>query len=189
MRGITKAKEAVRVTLEAGFNDYLSGLRTLWTLGVPALPDVASFRRNEAQALDRWPLVALSGVRSSITRHEVTDEVNVAYLSEYTLRAFIWVKAEGWDATIEMRDNLSAALRMFILDHPTLSNDERVTVAEESDLIEEYSDVTPVKGDRFVAGSYVEFGVELYEVIRRAPGGIVEATAVTGTPLPHPALE
>lgn len=189
MRGIQKAKQAVQDTLEAEFNAYLVGLRTAWGLTALTLPDVATVKRNEPQALDRWPMLAVSGVRSGTARFEVTDEANVAYLRTYTLRLFVWVRSEGWDATIDQRDNLSAAVVQFVLDHPTLSDDAGLTVAEESDLAEEFSDVTPVKGDRFVAGSYVEFDVELYEVIHRAPSGNVETTLVTGDILPHPALE
>lgn len=189
IRGIGGAKTLVTDHLRAGFPAYLSLWRTDRGFTTDTLPDPVEYRRNEPPALDRWPFVTISGPRTeSLARTQILTDGVIDYRTSYALRLFAWVRNHGWDATIDQRDELVTALRAFLLDYQVLNADQSAYV-EETTIVEEMSDVTPVKGDRFVAGGFVAFSVVVDEVVSRPPGGTVASADVDVTRLPHPAME
>jgi hypothetical protein len=63
------------------------------------------------------------------------------------------------------------------MDHPALDAiDTRQTfrvVIDEGSIREEYSDLTLLKGDRVLAGSYISYDLHIDEIIMREPKGTV----------------
>jgi hypothetical protein len=45
---------------------------------------------------------------------------------------------------------------------------------DESTLREEFSDLTLLKGDRFLAGSYISYTLQIDEIVTREPIGTVQ---------------
>lgn len=147
------------------------------------------YKANPTQALDEWPLVAVDVVRAArVRRREHTLPDTVVYDVTYTTRVYVWVNENEWDRALEARDDLTGALRRLLLDRQTLKVPGDIARVLEETLIEEYSDVTAVKGGRYVAGAYVAFDLELEETLTRAPSGTVARVVVQHGALPHPAL-
>jgi hypothetical protein len=76
-----------------------------------------------------------------------------------------------------MRDRLTTVLRASLLDYPCLKaydarNSFRAMI-DESTLREEFSDLTLLKGDRFLAGSYISYTLQIDEIVTREPIGEV----------------
>lgn len=190
MRGATRAKHLVADFLRNELPAHLDALRVEYDLGPDALKPPARYKANPTQALDEWPMVALDAVRvPRIRRREHTTPDTVVYDVTYALRVFLWVNEEEWDNAITARDDLSGAVRRLLLDRQTLKIPGDVARVREETLVEEYSDVTQVKGNRFVTGSYIGFDLELEETLTRQGGGSVERAVILGDVLPHPALE
>lgn len=186
-RGIGSAKRLVAEFLAAELPGYLGELRTLWELDDVSLPVPTAFDHNEPQALDRWPRVSVVGVAAKRVRSEHQVDAEIAYVATYTLRAFVWVRDSGWDRTLDTRDDLTAAVSTLLLDRQTLGQPD-VLVLEDT-LAEEYSDIQPVRGDRYVAGSYVGFDLRRVEALRRDRSGTVATVKLDTVALPpHPAL-
>lgn len=187
-RGIGHAKRLVADYLRSELPAYLAELRLAWAIEDAAdLPNPVEVTHNEPQALDRYPLLAVVGVRTA-PRRRVGHDVGgaIVYEATYGLRVFVWARDQGWDRTIDVRDNLTAAVSTLLLDRQTLGRDD--AVIDETTVLEEYSDVTPVRGDRYVAGSFVAFDLQLAETLRRTQDGTVASANVETTELPHPAL-
>jgi hypothetical protein len=190
MRGARAAKTFVAEFLRAEFPSHLAVVRAELDLEESDLPAPVRYKVNETQALDEWPMIAVAAVRVlRMRRREVRPPDTVFYDVTYSLRAYLWVRETEWDHAIEVRDDLSGALRRLLVDRQTLKVAGDVARVREETVVEEFSDVTPVKGDRFVTGSYVGFDLELEETLTRAGGGTVGRAVVLGDALPHPALE
>lgn len=190
-RGVGQAKRIVAEYLELAFPDYLVALRRIWDLDEERLPDPVAYLAKEPKALDRWPMVAITGSDRVTVRAGRSESVSVAYDATYNLNAFVWVNEGGegdeggWDRVIDIRDDLSAAVSTLLMDHVNLGTTDDFAVVQDS-LSESYSDVTPVKGGRYVAGSRISFQLRVNEVIVRDPIGTADTVSVH-TAI-HPAL-
>jgi hypothetical protein len=94
------------------------------------------------------------------------------------MRTYVWVKTEGSEECTIMRDRLTTVLRSALLDYPCLKaydarNSFRAMI-DESTLREEFSDLTLLKGDRFLAGSYISYTLQIDEIVSREPIGTVQ---------------
>lgn len=191
-RGVGQAKRTVAGFLRTQMPAHLARLRTEW--GVE-LPDFVDFEHNPLKALDRWPILAVSamgltGMSRTGYASQQPGVPEVQYDARYDLRVFLWVREKEWDRVIDVRDDLTAAVRTLILDRPTLGDAEETYLIEENTVVEDYSDVAAVKGDRFVAGSFIGFEMRVTEGIGRPLGATVQTVRgnVTVHPPTHPAL-
>ena len=87
------------------------------------------------------------------------------------MRTYIWVRTEGSEQTSLMRDRLTTVIRSALLDYPCLKaadprNTFRVSI-DETTMREEFSDTTLLKGDRFMAGAFVGYILEMDETVQR----------------------
>jgi hypothetical protein len=91
------------------------------------------------------------------------------YKVSYAMRTYVWVRTEGSKETTEMRDRLTTVVRSALLDYPCLRREgaEREARIEESTFVEEFSDLTLLKGDRVLAGAYLGYELSIDEVITR----------------------
>lgn len=119
---------------------------------------------HEPAAIDRWPLVAVTTGRRTQRTIDWTEDGQQQYSSSYPVRIYSWVRAEGWDATQDQRDNLATAVQVTVLAHPDLESADRLRVNLAS-LLTDFSDVVSVKGDRFVAAAYVGFELHVTETL------------------------
>lgn len=188
MRGSAVAKQYVTDFLEESLEGYLNTLRTEWGLDSSRLPSPVAFFPHEPHLLDRWPMVATSAVRMARLTLQEQTRLGSTYTMRYSLRTFVWVSQRGFGDAIEARDSLTTAIRIALLDMPWLGLLDQRALMEETTLTEEYSDVTAVKGDRYVAGSYLGFDLLVEEELDRTARGTVNSTQVEAVPA-HPALD
>lgn len=206
MRGPRGVRHAVTNFLRANLPRHIEACREAWDLLDEELPIPAShpddprkdaYFEREPAAIDRWPMIAVTtGRRTQRETDRDPDDGSPVARATYQLRVYSWVRAEGWDETQDMRDDLATAVQVCLLSHVTLDSiDGRLQIAP-STLTVDPSDVVKVQGDRYVAGSFV--GVELHAVETLTdrlslpgaqPRDTVQTVIVDGEVLPaHPAL-
>ena len=110
------------------------------------------------------------------------------------MRTYAWVRANGSEEVTLMRDRLTTVVRSALLDYPCLNANKPEyyleVLIDEGTLREEYSDLTLIKGDRVLAGSYISYDLTVVERITRQPLGEVDTfeieleNAQLGQPLP-----
>lgn len=206
MRGPRAVRLAVSEFLRADLLVRIPQLRTFWALSEAQLPLPVSdpgneradgFVPREPDAIDRWPLVAVTSSRA-VHRGRVdrTTSGHPTYQVVYPVRCWSWVRDLGHSATVDMRDDYATAIRSAVLSAFNLGTDGWLVVDERT-VLTDFSDVVKVNGDRFVAGSFVGFDVHATETLTdrlaapSAPARDTVATVNVGaTTLPpaHPAL-
>lgn len=156
---------------------------------VPDDPRADGYFDRQPPALDRWPLLAVTSGRRSHSETDRGDDGSPIYRALYPIRVYVWVRAGGMDPTQLMRDNLGSAVAVTTLAHTNLGTAGALAL-EPSSLAVDFSDVSPVKGDRFVAGAYVGFNVHATETLTdrlalpgQQPRDTVSGVTVTGIPL------
>lgn len=206
MRGPSGVRLGVCEFLRAVLPGHLEGCRVAWGLSEKQLPTPASFpedpRRDayydrEPRAIDRWPLVAVTSGRMTQRATDFSAEGDAIYRSTYPIRVYSWMRAAGFDETQRMRDDFGTAIRIAFLAHINLADMSGRFAVVPSTVVLDFSDVAPVKGDRFVAGSYVGFDLHVAETLTdrlalpgEQPRDTVSVVNVTGSVLPpHPALQ
>lgn len=195
MKDIRWAKQHVadflRATLPAWTEAYRQANDLLADPEDPqGFPDPVDYLPTEPRNLDRWPLIATSGVRTvSVRRVEYLQEPDaIVYDVTYSLRVFVWVNTQEFEPAVLHRDALTGLVRACLLDAQTLQVAGEELKLLEDTVGEEYSDVTPVKGNRFVTGAFIAFNVVSREALARGSSGTVELAIVETDVLPHPAL-
>lgn len=203
MSGELRGPRGLRADLVAFYRAWLpvhaAACRAAWDLTDAQLPVPASVpddRRADAYfegdppAIDRWPMLTVNTGRRSQRGIDTTDEGESEYRSTYPVRVFTWVKAEGRGAAQDMRDDLATAVQITTLAHLNLGTDGRFAVDPRT-VLTDFSRVEPVKGDRFVAGSFVGFDLQVVETLTdrlalpgQQPRDTVSLVTATGTPMP-----
>lgn len=176
--------------LRARLPAYLDVYRTRRGLVEEDLPTPHSdlFLRNPPQSLDTLPCVAVEVRRKTrVQRIEPTDDQT--HRATYVVVVYAWVKAETWQATYDQRDGLTSATSYLLLDRPHLDLQPLGDMlVNEDTLSEDYTDVTPVRGDRWVAGGTINFNLLVYESVTRPRIGTISEIALQVDSL-HPSFE
>lgn len=182
----------VRLDLMAWFEAHLPPLivrtRTDWSLSDVELPDFEEFKAYEKFALDRAPLIQCGVTRATeFTRTDVLDG-EPQYDLTYQAQVWAWVKAQDYEPTLEMRDDVGTIIRAMLLGDQAFGQPNRYAMNERS-FSEDYSEPAKVKGDRWVAGIVYRFDLRVSEGLARVPIGTVDTTEVETDLLPvHPAM-
>jgi hypothetical protein len=173
MHGAAAAKQFVNSYLEEDLPSRLVTYRNHWQVDEDALGEPLKYLTYEPVALDHWPtLITLAMSTSNISRFDYTSEMDPVYRVRYTMRTYVWVKAESATECTENRDNLTTVVRSALLDHAGLRTVDREScdaVVDESTMREEFSDLTLIKGERVMAGAYVAYDLNINEVVVRKP--------------------
>ena len=172
MQGAAAAKRFVNEYLSQELPLRLTTYRNGWKLDDEALPDPLKYLTYEPVGLDTWPTiitVALSTNQS--TRIDYTSTYDPIYRVQYSMRTYIWVRADDSADADFMRDNLTTVVRSALLDHQCFryaDTGDRDTILDEGTMREEFSELTMLKGDRVLAGAYIAYNINLNEVVARA---------------------
>lgn len=175
MAGPAIAKEMVNDYLKEDFPERLIAYRNVWNLDDYLLPDPVDYFTYEPLAMDHWPTIITVVISTqSMTRQDYDFGMNPEYRVRYNMRTYLWVRGDSNQIATEMRDRLSTVMRSAFLDYPCLrAATNGHLFVEEGSLREEFSDVTLLKGDRALAGSYVAYDMFMDEVIVRKSTGDV----------------
>jgi len=195
MQGAHLAKTYVTSYLQQDMpirlEDYRYGRRVgpKWNLDEGALPDPVTFLSYEPLALDRFPMVITVAISaSSFNRGDYNAVRDPIYNITYSMRTYVWVRANGSEECTLMRDRLVAVLRSSLLDYPCLRANKPEEFLEvminDTTMREEYSDLTPVKGDRIIAGAYIAYDMVVTEIVARKPIGTLEDVEIIPIVMP-----
>lgn len=184
MSGSRLAKQFVTNYLAADLPSRLVGYRNHWNLSASQLPDPRLYVSHEPFQLDRWPtIITIVMSTDSIDRAGYTAGFDPDLHVVYDMRTYVWVRDAGAQTVTNQRDNLTTVVREALMDHPSLSAyDSAVSCSpkiDEGTIVEQFSDLTLIKGERLLAGSYIGYSLTLEEVLTRAPLGIMQSSEVT----------
>lgn len=177
IEGAYLAKKTVIDYLAQDIPTRLIAYRTHWGLTEDDLEDPVKYLRREPLAIDEWPTIYITTSNSqSTTRVDYDSSGNPEYKTVYVARTFLWVAAVNEQPTVDARDRMTAVVKDALLDHPSLvlvgeEPDCALVVIDETTMREEYSDVSPLKGDRYMAGAYLSYDLAVQESVERADVG------------------
>lgn len=205
--GMPYARRVVADYLREYLPTYLADLRVLWGLEEKYLPDPAEvLPRPALVAGDKWPRIAVASVTDTLNGRTDAQGGSIEYGTTYTLRVFDWIVAPDLDLVWDMRDWYSSAIRVSLLDSPTLRG--KPVVVQEAGVATAAGEPEKVNGDRWLVGSFITVRLLVREALVRVPGATVasvrvDADALMPVPMrppsgllpapiysaPHPALD
>lgn len=172
MQGPHKAKLFVNSYLESDLPDRLISYRNAWNLDDEELPEPLKYLAYEPIALDHWPtLITVAISMDNLTRSDYTRIYDPRFDVNYSMRTYIWVKDDNSELCTLKRDRLTTVVRSALLDGPSLNRCGTETYLEvmidEGTIREEYSELTLIKGERVMAGSYLAFTLRVNELVKK----------------------
>ena len=182
MEGPAAAKKYVSDFLASDLPTRCLNYRNTLGLSNTELPNPVKYLTYEPLTMDNWPtIITLVEATSTIVRDDITAVLDPIYQVIYRMRTYVWVRAVGPDTVTTARDNMTMVVRDALLDRPALrgSSAEGTPAdikVDEGTLSEDFSDLTLLKGERFLAASFLSYDLSLYESISRAGKG----TMLTG---------
>ena len=188
MQGAHVAKQYVTTYLEQDMPARLNDFRNIWNLDDESLPDPLEYRNYEPLAIDRWPMVYTVAVSTNSFVRSDYDLGDPLYRASYSMRTYIWVKDIYAEQATLVRDQLTTVLRASLLDHPCMLAGDAGGVeplVDEGSLREEFSDLTLIKGDRYMAGAFCSYTFTMNEVMTRRPMGELEEFSIEYETLPR----
>jgi len=168
IQGALHAKQSVNNYLMKELPKRLVTYRNHWNLDDENLPEPIKYLTYEPIAIDSWPtLITVAISMDGLTRNDYTPTLDPVYDSEYSMRTYIWVKDDDSEQCTAKRDRLTTVLRSAFLDNLCLEKyakgEDLGVEIEETSIREEYSDLTLLKGERVMAGSYVAYTLTMNE--------------------------
>lgn len=183
MNGVHFAKQYVNLYLQQDIPIRLIRYRNGWDLSSSELPDPEDYLAHEPLAIDHWPSIITVALSTGQMTRIGFDGPDPLYRVSYNMRTYVWVRTEGTVETTLMRDRLTTVVRSALLDYPCLKAfDSRTSfraLIDESTFREEFSDITLLKGDRFMAGAYIAYTLEIDEVVTRLDIGTLEELSLS----------
>lgn len=171
MNGVHFAKQYVNSYLTQDIPIRLIRYRNGWNLDSTALPDPEQYIAHEPLAIDHWPSIITVALSTAGMERIGFAGPDPLYRVSYNMRTYVWVRTEGTEETTLMRDRLTTVIRSALLDYPCLkAYDSRTSfraLIDESTFREEFSDITLLKGERFMAGAFIGYTMEIDEVVTR----------------------
>ena len=198
MQGAHYAKQYATTYLEGDLSTRIIDYRNAWGgLTDAELPVPVKYLSHEPVALDKWPTVItvvlttnnLERIGYAGGHNALHYAADPEYRVSYNMRTYIWCRAGNSEATTLQRDRLTTVVRSALLDYPSLKAqagnlaiDQSKTFRaeiDESSMREEFSDLTPLKGERFLAGAYLGYELSLDEIVMRRAYAQVDEDGVS----------
>ena len=184
MEGPAAAKLYVSNYLAADMPTRLMNYRNTLLVDDSILPNPVKYLTYEPFVLDNWPtIITLVESTRNMERVDYTANHDPIYDVTYGMRTYAWVRAVGPDTVTLARDHMTTVVRESLLDGPALPlagaspiNPIGVNAEvkiDEASITEDFSDLTTLKGERFLAASYLSYELNLYETVVRANLGVM----------------
>ena len=190
MQGPAQAKKYVTDYLAVDMPTRVLNYRNTLSLDDSILPNPVKYLSYEPLVLDHWPTIItlVEGTRN-IERADFTGSMDPIYNVTYGMRTYAWVRAVGPDTVTTARDHMTMVVRESLLDGPALRRagvtptspvgvDNEIKV-NEGTITEEFSELTTLKGERFLAAAFLSYELNLYETVTRANLGTMLSGIVT----------
>lgn len=177
MHGAQFAKAYVNEYLKDDLPRRVLRYRNGWNISSTHLPTPLKYQTFEPIALDTWPTIITVAISTQRFDRIGFEGVDPVYRVNYAMRTYVWCRAEGEEEATIARDRLTTVVRSALLDYPCLkATDPRDTFQaqiQEETMREEFSDLTLLKGDRVLAGSYIGYTLIINEIVSRQDIGSV----------------
>jgi len=173
MNGPKRARHWVTDYLSSDVPSRLIPYRAWWSLDDTTLPNPTLYLTYEPVAIDHWPMIyTVALATQSITREDYDYDSNPKYEVRMAMRTYIWAKGETSEGASDLRDDLTTVVRDAFLDGPAVSGYNQMQtdcsgLIDEGTIREEFSDLTPLKGERMLAGAYIQYDLVMTEVVTR----------------------
>ena len=189
MEGPAQAKKYVSEYLAADLPTRIINYRNTLLVDDSILPNPVKYLTYEPLVLDNWPTIItlVEGTRN-IERVDYTEAGDPVYDVTYGMRTYAWVRAVGPDVVTTARDHMTMVLREALLDGPALRLPAAATVTpvgvdseikiNEGSITEEFSELTTLKGERFLAASFLGYELNLYETVTRVNSGTLTSSVI-----------
>lgn len=187
MEGPAAAKKYVSDFLASDLPTRVLNYRNNLGLSSTELPNPVKYLTFEPLTMDNWPtIITLVESTSQIVRENVSSTLDPTYQVIYRMRTYVWVRATGPDVVTTSRDHMTMVVRDALLDRPALRGAEAVgedcdIKVDEGTITEDFSDLTLLKGERFLAASFLSYDLSLYETVTRAVKGAMLTNIVNET--------
>jgi len=189
MEGPAAAKKYVSDYLAADIPTRLMNYRNTLLVDDSILPNPVKYLTYEPFVLENWPtIITLVESTRNMERVDYTANHDPIYDVTYGMRTYAWVRAVGPDVVTLARDHMTTVVRESLLDGPALRlsgtspiNPVGVNAEckiDEGSITEDFSDLTTLKGERFLAASYLSYELNLYETVVRANSGTMLTSVV-----------
>lgn len=188
MQGPHQAKYFVNSYLESDLPSRLLKYRNAWNLDDEELQEPLKYLAYEPIAIDHWPtLITVAISMNGLERKAYSRAFDPEFHVDYLMRTYIWVKDDSSELCTLKRDRLTTVLRSALLDAPSLNRcaetatDNLSVMIDESTLREEYSDLTLIKGERVMAGSFISYTLTINESSTLATLGTADSWDLSET--------
>lgn len=185
MHGGQYAKSFVTAYLESDIPKRIFDYRNGWQVTDSELPSPAKYLSYEPVALDAWPtLITVAISTNRMDRIGYIRGTEPQYRVNYVMRTYVWARGGNAEKATLCRDRLTTVVRSALLDYPCL---KAVTASDygsfqakidEASMREEFSDLTPLKGERYMAGAYLAYELAMDEVVMRREHGTVDEDGI-----------
>ncbi len=174
MHGPDNVRDRMTLLLASDVPGRIERLRAEWGLDAGTLPNVDVFSSGD---LPESTLNAGQGgtfvivVNPRLLRAVRTGDFSPAgdpeYRMRYACRVLVWSIAQDWDKAIAVRDRLAGAVRMSLLQHPTLAVEGGDTgyLLHENTYTEDVGTPSRAAGSRCWAAAVLSVDMDVYEVI------------------------
>lgn len=198
MRGANGVRDKVAELLGIEVPRKIPLLREAWNLDASQLPDLDVVTSGEAalNALDSrgksWVEVITPRLVRSV-RVDIDPAGRPVYRSRYAARIYVWALGSDWETSKTARDNLAAAVRLSLIEYPTLTvaGGDTGWLLHENTISEEYGEPQPVAkrgggaSPRVWTGAVLAYEIDAEESTAdgstRPPWGTNETLIVTGS--------
>lgn len=187
MHGGQYAKSFVTAFLEVDIPKRVLEYRNGWQATDSELPTPVKYLSYEPVALDAWPtLITVAISTNRMERVGYMRGTEPQYRVNYVMRTYVWARGGNAEAATLCRDRLTTVVRSALLDYPCLNAASATLDAtnsfqaqiDESSMREEFSDLTPLKGERYMAGAYLGYELAMDEVVMRREWGTVDEDGI-----------
>lgn len=197
MQGAHHAKYYVTNYLEGDLPARILDYRNGWGgLTDVELPNPIKYLSHEPVALDKWPTIitvalttnnleriGYAGGYTNFSTGSGSYSGDPEYRVSYNMRTYIWCRGNNSENATLIRDRLTTVVRSALLDYPCLKTYEptktfRVMI-DEGSIREEFSDLTPLKGERFLAGAYLGYELSMDEIVMRKAWAEVDEDGIS----------
>jgi hypothetical protein len=187
MHGGQYAKQFVTTYLESDLPGRILQYRNGWQATDEELPSPVKYLSYEPVALDAWPTIITVAISTNrLERIGFARGSDPQYRVNYVMRTYVWARGGNAEAATMCRDRLTTVVRSALLDYPALkavsatldsANIFRAQI-DEATMREEFSDLTPLKGERYMAGAYLGYELAMDEVVMRKEWGKVDEDGI-----------
>lgn len=196
MRGVDTLRQVIIDHLAFELPRKIPLLRVAWDYDIAQLPDMDKIIAGETvdEALSSaddgagtWAVVNAPRLARPPRPMEIDPAGRFVYLSRYSCQLSVWVRTAEWTAARSLRDLMTVACRLCLLEYPTLTSrtqgDSGYRLAMNS-LTEQYGVPVRIRNKSVTwAGALVLFEVDAEETLAdgatQTPLGEVDALGTT----------